>query len=121
MSICYCVCRMANNPVSSSQYVKQEMKAKIAARAQKQHTSPVHQNFSNQQQQQAMTASQQMAAMMSPLPSSTSSPGHHLSKIGSDPYTTSFSTTANLQSGVTESVGGYEDRELPDDILNQSK
>ena len=83
------------------------MKARIVARAQKQHTSPQHQNFNNQQH---VMSSQQMT-MMSP-------PSARQPKRAADQFVSQFPVSSAPNDRTTDS---FQDSVLPDDIFNQSK
>ncbi|XP_067928373.1 serine-rich adhesin for platelets-like isoform X2 [Watersipora subatra] len=86
----------SSNSVSNSQFVKQDLKAVITARAQKQIASPQNQKLSKQH----------VMGMMSPSAAQNSS-------MSSEPFSTQFSSTP-VSAGKAD-----DDSVLPDDILDQ--
>jgi len=102
--------RVPHNTATSSQYVKREVRAKIAKNLQ--NSSPQHQQGYVNQPMSMANPSQHLSMMSPPLPPSSVS--SHQQPLSSDPFSSFPSVPGMAHEHFEESV-------LPDDILDQSE
>ena len=142
------ISRVPGNGVSSSQYVRQEMRNKIAAKAQQQGASPQHPNFqqsvgvggggggAQQQQQQSPLSSQLGELMSAPISSQHTAAG--AGNMGPPPSYSPAGVGGGGGGGFTSMTQQQQSQQqqgqmtpgavssdpidsvLPDDILDQS-